>query len=279
LPDRLNLHGGTGELPWPRETEVNMKTRYILLCALIILTGAAAETARGQSADKFVRKTFRQYWRDLNNQPWSDLSYQMAVRIDPQYAQNLNSQEISDEDPVNPLRYPVGGEPHLFSLKRDAVGTYADFDCLVYDNKTDPITYQVELQKGGRSASFISGASSRIDLSNDTPNLPTIGLKENNPLFLKDWLVIAGAILGGAILIYILIFRALFSGLLFKRRWGVSSAEHFTWSMSLLAMLALASALTLFYLGPRLETWVIIGVMGAFWLLHSVVWLVSGKEA
>jgi uncharacterized membrane protein HdeD (DUF308 family) len=49
--------------------------------------------------------------------------------------------------------------------------------------------------------------------------------------------------------------------------------------MSLLGMLALAAGLTLFYLGPRLETWVIIGVMGAFWLLHAIVWLAAGKEA
>ena len=85
--------------------------------------------------------------------------------------------------------------------------------------------------------------------------------------------------LTGAILVYVLIFRWLFNGLLFKRRWAVPGAEHFTWSMSLLVMLALAAALTLFYLGPRLETWIIIAVMGAFWLLHGVVWLVSGKEA
>ena len=254
-----------------------MRTKHIFICALLMLIGASSETARAQSPDKFVKKTMKQYWQDQNRQPWSDLSYQMAVRIDPQYALALNANEISDSDPNQPLKYAVG-EWHYFSLKTDGLGTYAEVDFLVYESKSDPVVYQVELQKNGRAITFLRG-SSKMEVNNDTPNPPTIGLKENNPLFLKDWLIIAAVMIGGALLIYFLIFRALFAGLLFRRRWGVSSAENFTWSMSLLAMLALAAGLTLFYLGPRLETWIIIGVMGSFLLLHAFVWVVSGKEA
>ncbi|HXU37767.1 MAG TPA: hypothetical protein VN937_15500 [Blastocatellia bacterium] len=253
-----------------------MKNRNVLLCALLVFIAAAGDTTRAQSPDKFVKKTSKYYWRDQNRQPWSDTSYEMAVRIDPQYAPALGAQEISDNDPVQPLKYAVG-EFRRFGLKKDGQGTYADVEFLVYENKSDPVIYQVELQKNGRALPMLT--PSKVEVSNDTPDRQTGEVKENNTLFLKDWMIVAAVMLGGALLIYILLFRALFSGLLFRRRWGVSSAEHFTWSMSLLAILGLAAGMTLLYLGPRLEAWVIIAVMGAFWLLHAFVWLISGKEA
>jgi len=227
---------------------------------------------------EFQLKKLKQYWLDQNNRPWSDLGYQMAVRIDPEYAKELGTDEISSDDPTLPqIKYEVG-KWHLFGLKRDANGTYADVDYLVYKDSSDAVTYQIELQKGQRAAPFASGTS-RFDVRNDTVQPKAINIKQSNAISLKDWLFIGGVMLIGAILVYVLIFRWLFNGLLFKRRWAVPGAEHFTWSMSLLIMLALAAALTLFYIGPRLETWIIIAVMGAFWLLHAVVWMVSGKEA
>lgn len=244
-----------------------------LICSLLILLIAPVIVAHGQTNDKFVKKSVKQYWTDKQGRPWNDLSYQMAVRLDPQYAP-ANAPEIGTDD--GSLKYNLG-EWRYFSLKRDGVGTYADVDYLVYETSSDPVTYQVELHKNGVAAPFVPGGSSKQEVSNTSPARP-IPIYENNSLFLKDWLIIAGAILGGALLIYVIIFRWLFSGLL-RRRWGVSSAEHFTWSLSLIGMLAVASALTLLYLGPRIETWVIMGIMGAFWLLHGAVWLISGKEA
>ena len=252
-----------------------MRTRTIVRLVVLLILATGGSVVQGQTREYQV-KTLKQYWLDQNNRPWSDLSCQMAVRIDPQHASNLGTEEISNEAQP-PIKYEVG-KWRLFGLKRDARGTYADVEYLVYKDSPDPITYQIELQRNGRSITFAFG-SSRIDVSNDTVPPKAINLVESNKISLKDWLFIVGVMLTGLILVYVLIFRWLFNGLLFKRRWAVPGAEHFTWSMSLLVMLALAVALTLFYLGPRLETWIIIAVMGAFWLLHGVVWLVSGKEA
>lgn len=253
-----------------------MKTRacVVLLCLLALCFGTSL-SVHGQTKE-FVLKKLKQYWVDKYHQPWNDLSYQMAVRIDPQYAESLGTDEISIDTP--PLKYAIG-EWHKFSLQRDAKGTFAEVDYLVYKDSTDPVIYQVELQKNGKAAAFVNGSKSKIEVSNDSVEQKPINLDQSNAIFLKDWLLIAGILLAGAILIYVLVFRWLFAGLLFKRRWGVPSAEHFTWSMSLLLMLGIAAALTLLYLGPRLETWIIIGLMGFFWFVHAVVWLVSGKEA
>lgn len=252
-----------------------MKKRLAFLLSVIGLLVASAATAHGQAAGKFELKHLKQYWYDSLGQPWNDTSYQMAVTLDPQFAQGL-PQEISSDDGT--VSYTIGA-PKLFSLRRDATGTYAEVDYLAYADKDDPITYRAELKKGAKSAPFVNQTGSKVEIRRDTSNLSRIQLKENNPILLNDWLIMGGALLGGAVLLYVLVFRWLFKGLLFNRRWGVSSAEHFTWSMMLLGMLALAAALTVFYLGPRLETWIIIGVMGAFWLLHAIVWLASGKEA
>jgi hypothetical protein len=254
-----------------------MSKKSVWICGMLILLMAPSSQPRAQAGSKHVRKTIKTYWQDELHRPWNDLSFQMAIRIDPVYAQSLGESEISSDDDQAPLKYAVG-EWHYFSLKSDGAGTYAEPEVLVYSDKDDPITYQIELQKGSRSVPFAFG-SGKLEARNGMPNSSTIGLKQNNAIMLKDWLMIAAVLLVGAILLYILIFRWLFSGLLFNHRWPVSKAEHFTWSMSLLGMLGLAAALTLFYLGPRLETWIIIGVMGAFWLLHAIVWMASGKEA
>jgi hypothetical protein len=260
-------------------SESIMKKRTTLLLSVIALIVASTEVAQAQPAGKYVKKILKQYWTDERQRPWNDLSYRVAIRIDPQFASSLQESEISSEDNP-PLKYGVGDDWHLFNLKTDANGTYAEPEVLVYADSSDPIIYQVELRDaGGKSPSFVPGGSSKVEARNDTAGLPTVKLNKSNSIFMKDWMIVAGVMLAGAILIYILVFRWLFRGLLFTRRWGVSKAEHFTWSMSLLGMLALAAGLTVLYLGPRLETWVIIGVMGAFWLLHAIVWLASGSEA
>src|SRR5215470_17235275 len=114
-------------------------------CLVMALVAGLAEKARSQTPDKFVKKTLRQYWLDQNHKPWSDLSYEMAVRIDPQYAEPL-PHEVIESDANPPLSYTVG-EFRYFSLKRDSKGTYADVPFLVYENKSDPIIYQRELKK------------------------------------------------------------------------------------------------------------------------------------
>jgi len=251
-----------------------MKIKGVLLCLLLGLTLLSTSIqAQGQTKEFQVKK-LKQYWLDSHDQPWNDLSYRMAIRLDPLYAKDVGSDEISIQDP--PIKYTTG-EWRFFSLQRDAKGTFADVDYLVYKDSPEPIGYEIELRKGNKAVPFSKG-SREVKVSNDSVPA-TIRLQSANPIFLKDWLFMGGLMLVGLILVYILVFRWLFSGLLFRRRWAVPTAEHFTWSASLLVLLALASALTLFYLGPRLETWLVIGIVGAFWLLHGVVWLVSGKQA
>lgn len=241
----------------------------------MLLLALIPSTTYGQS-NEFVVKRLRQYWLDQNKQPWNDLSYRMAVRVDPQYARELGTDEISSSE--NPqVKYTTGWQ--YYSLQTDAKGTYADVDYLVYKDRSDPVTYQVELQKNGKAPPFVSGAVSKVEVRNDSAAPRPLALAQPNAIFLKDWLTIGAILLIGLLLVYVLVFRWLFSGLLFKRQWAVSSAEHFTWSMSLLVMLCIATALTWFYFGPRFETFTIIAVMGGFWLLHAIVWMVSGKEA
>lgn len=252
-----------------------MKHKNLLIIVVLSLLALplAANTASAQTRE-FQIKKLKQYWLDKNERPWSDLSYRMAVRLDPLHAKDVGD-EISVADP--PVKYTTG-EWRFYSLQRDATGTFAEVDYLVYKDSPEPIGYEVELRKDNKAAPFLKG-SREVKVGNDSVIGRPIALKDANAIRLKDWLFIAGIILLGLILVYVIIFRWLFSGLLFKRRWAVSSAEHFTWSLSLLTVLALAAALTVLYLGPRLETWIIIGVLGAFWLLHAVVWVVSGKEA
>ena len=245
--------------------------------AIIILTLIFICSSEAEAQNKYQKKSIQVTWRDGRGDAWSDLDCQMAIRIDPQYAATLNASEISSDDNP-PLAYAIG-EWHYFSLKNDGARTYAEPDVLVYADKADPVTYQIELQKDKKSLPFTQGSTSKLDVSNDSPNLD-VGVEQVNTPQLRDWLIVAGAILVGAILLYVIVFRWLFSGLLFNRRWAVSKAEHFTWSLSLILLLALGAVMTLFYkpFGPRLETWLIIGVLGAFWFLHAIVWMVSGKE-
>lgn len=251
-----------------------MRIRRLLLIGLLALFSLTVGEVQAQN--EFVVKHLKDYWQDQNKQPWNDLSYKMAVRIDPQYAQEIGADEISSTDNP-PLKYTTGWQ--FFDLKKDAKGTYADVDYLVYKDNSKPVIYQIELQKNGKAPPFVNGSVSKKSVSNDSVQGPPILLNQSNAIFWQDWLMIAGVLLASAALVYLLIFRWLFSGLLFKRRWAVVTAEHFTWSMSLLVLLAVATAIAWFKLGPRLETFVLIGIMGAFWLLHAIVWMVSGKEA
>jgi hypothetical protein len=250
------------------------RTCLVLWCGFFCLLALMPGLARGQT-NEFVVKRVRQYWQDQNKQPWNDLTYRMAVRIDPQYAKALGADEIASSDSA--IKYTTGWQ--YYTLQSDSKGTYADVDYLVYKDRSDPVVYQIELQKNGKAPPFVNGSVSKVEVRNDSTPPRPLALDQANAIFLKDWLIIGAVLLLGLILVYILVFRWLFSGLLFKRQWAVTSAEHFTWSMSLLIMLGIATALTWFYLGPRLETFTIIAIMGGFWLLHAIVWLVSGKEA
>jgi hypothetical protein len=255
--------------------EEAMRSRKFVLFGLLISLLFVATSVQAQPGE-FVVKRLKEYWQDQNKQPWNDLSYKMAIRIDPQYAQELGTDEISSNDNP-PVKYTTGWQ--FFSLQKDSKGTYAEVSYLVYKDSSKQVVYQIELQKNGKAPPFVSGAVSKKSVSNDSVQGPPIALNQQNAIFWQDWLMIAGLLLVSALIIYVLVFRWLFGGLLFRRRWNVGTAEHFTWSMSLLLLLAVVTATAWFKLGPRLETFLLIGIIGAFWLLHVIVWMVSGKEA
>jgi hypothetical protein len=111
---------------------------------------------------------------------------------------------------------------------------------------------------------------------NDSVAPRPLGLAPNNSILLKDWLIIAGTLVLSGLFIYVLIFRWLFKNLL-DRGHAVGSAENFTWSLSLLLWFMVGLALTVLYLGLRLETYIISGMLLFFWFLHAIVWLLGKK--
>lgn len=247
------------------------KTLLVLIWGCLLACGAWA-----QPTEEFVVKTQKVPWLDQNNQPWSDLSCKLAVRLDPQFASNLGlarNDEITGSD--NPaVKFTTS--PQLFSLRSEGGQTFAEVPFLVFKNKTDAVVYQIELQREGRAVVFAPGSSSKYSISNNSP-APRAGVAGiPNPTQLKDWLIVVGVLLVSALFIYFLIFRGLFKGLL-GRGWTTSSAENFTASLSLLLWFVAGLALTFVYLGPRLETYIISGLLALFWLMHGVVWLVSKK--
>jgi len=165
-----------------------MKSKATILVLLWTLIFPSV-IAFGQGKEFQVKK-LKQYWRDEHEQPWNDLSYQMAVRLDPLYAKDLGVDEISVDNP--PVKYTTG-DWRFYSLQRDAQGTYAEVDYLVYKDSPDFISYEIELRKGNKAAPFLKG-SREVKVNNDSAPRP-ISLKESNPIFLKDWLFMGGVML------------------------------------------------------------------------------------
>src|SRR2546423_9095518 len=200
-----------------------MMIKKILLCALLTLGILSLHETYGQSPKEFTVIKARQYWVDKDKKNWEDTSYVMRVSLHPEYAQSLGTQEIS----AGNLKFSTGSWKG-WKLQKDAKGTYAEGDVLVYKDSPEPIIYQVELWKpgpGGQSGvtvPFANNASSKWPVSNKgVASGPIPTAIANSPWgSVKDkWMIIVGVLLLGAIMIYFLIFRWLFAGLLHQQRW------------------------------------------------------------
>ncbi len=220
------------------------------------------------------------YIVDAYGKPWSDLACQIRVKLDPDYTKDLPSQELSVEKPAASFN---GGAWKYYRLEKDERGSYARVPWIVFKNNNNPVHYMYEVFNPAtkNTVPFLKPNLSKLEVRNTTKVFPLGETKSPNDFLsiLKgNWYIIAGILVLGALLVYFLIFKWLFSGLLLRRRWGVGSAQNFTMSMGILIMLAIIVGLSLYYLGMRPETWIILGIMAALWLLHGVVWLVSGNR-
>ncbi|MGH9838377.1 MAG: hypothetical protein ACREEM_06300 [Blastocatellia bacterium] len=249
--------------------------RLLWLLTLLAMPGVYAQDAYGQQPRRFVRKAMRQYWLDGQDKPWNDLSYQMAVRIDPSDATGLPGNEISSDDNP-PLKYTVG-EWKYFSLKQDGQGTYADVEYLVYANTDDPITYRIEIQKNGASPRFKRPGEGMISVSNSSPSRAPISLADLNPILFWDWLKFVLVWIGGVLIFYLLVFRLFFETLL-RRGWSVSRAEHSTAALTLLLIIGWAFIVAIALFGWRPNYNWVFGALAGFFVLYLIIVLMSRRR-
>lgn len=264
-----------------------MKTsclRIYALLAILCLSNLFGPIAYAQDEFTVVTREFPLV--DSYGRPWSDLSKQLWVDLDPNHTKDLPppGTEIRAVNPKTnkEIKYQSGPKKP-FPLKKNNRGeTLAEVDYIVYKDPAKSIFYRVGLfdPQTKQQVPWLNTKSTQ-EVRNDNrktgPNQTGVSNSPGSVLLNHIWLVL-GVLVLGAIIIYLLVFRWLFSGLLHQWRWGVSSASHFTWSMSILLMLAIITGLAFYIFGPHLETWIIIGILVGLWLLHGVVWLVAGNR-
>jgi hypothetical protein len=231
---------------------------------------------RAQSTDKFKKITVTRYWTDRNNQP---------LNFDAKVSLTLSSDEADklggdDKISADGITYDFN-TPHSFPIRRDQNGrTFANYEVLVFADKDDFLKYSISLiDANGARLGLIRGTKDFEEFNRYSAGTGVNRTEKPNRILFKEWAIVLGLLLLSGLLLYFLISRWLFKVLLMKYKWPTAKAEHFTWSIVLLGLLAVATALTMAYLGPRFETWIVVGVVGAFWLLHAIVWAASGKEA
>ncbi len=95
------------------------------------------------------------------------------------------------------------------------------------------------------------------------------------PMLLNDWLMYGGIMLASILFVYFVIFRWLFSVLLFSNNWPVSRAEYFTTSLSLLLILGVFGLLFALFLPQTVVMWTVLTILGVFWIGHAITWAIS----
>lgn len=257
------------------------KRALLLFLALTFLCLSAAEAA-GQ---EFTTVKRRRYVYDANGRPWADLDCKYTLKLFPEVNSDLAGRdEITAQNKEGrDVRFNTG-TPIAFKLQQDDQGTYADVDFVVFNDPNKVVVYQQGIWNPAtrKDVPNIHKDGARLEMRNDAKSgSASVGVSEQNGLwvtFKQKWWVIVGALILGAVLIWFLIFRWLFSGLLLRHKWSVGSAQNFTRSLAALLMLGILVALSIFYLGFRIETYVIIGLMGALLILSGGVWLVAGSK-
>ncbi len=256
-----------------------MKTRFALLLVSTLLLISAAGAARGQGQDERFTVTQQPiYLVDANGKPWGDLSCQLRVKLDSEHTRELGADEISVEKPQTSFS---SGTWKLYNLEQDPKGTFARVNWIVYKGSNDPVFYQIELYNPAtrNAVPWLRPGASRVMMRNNVaPQAGQLGqLNPLWPVLKSNWLIFSLVLVGSVLLVYFLILRFLFSGLL-HRDWGAASAQYVTWVISLALILLATAGWSYVYLGARVETWVMLALAGATVLLLGVVLAVAGTK-
>lgn len=256
------------------------KRTLLLFLALTFLCLSAAEAA-GQ---ELVTVKRRRYVYDANGKPWADLNCRYTAKLYPEVNSDLaGHDEVTAQKDGREVKFTTGA-PVAYKLQQDERGTYADVDFVVFSDPNKAIVYQQGIWNPStkKEVPNIRKDGARLEMRNDaksgTGSIETRDANGLADIFKQKWWVIAGALVVGLLLSWFLFFRWLFSALLLRYKWGVGSAQNFTRSLTALLMLGIMVALAIFYLGFRVETYVIIGLAGALIILTGAVGLVSGSK-
>jgi len=257
---------------------MNRKSPLLFLSLLLCLL-AFGEARAQEDPRELTVKPVEFYVYDFYGKPWSRLTDQVRIKLDPEFAGELGASDISV--PNSNFSFSANSVKP-YRLEKNSSGTYARIPWIVFKNNNNPVRYIVEVYdtQARRPVAWLRPVNGKVERRNNSAGIGGI-LREANSVggtFFNNWYIFAGVIFLGALLIYFLILKWLFSGLMLRRRWGASSAQNFTFSLSILMMLAIIVGLALYFYGMRPETWIILGIMAALWLLHGVVWLVSGNK-
>ena len=258
------------------------KKRTLLLLLALTFLGLSAAEAAGQDF-KTVRR--KRYVYDANGKPWADKDCKYTLKLLPEVNPDLAGRdEVSAQSKEGKeVRYTTG-TPIAYKLQSDETGTFAEVDFVVFDDANKVVVYQQGIWNPAtrKDVPNIRKDGGRLEMRNDAKSgTASVGVVEANCitcLLREKWWVVAGALVLGAVIIWFLIFRWLFSGLLLRHKWAVGSAQNFTRSLAALVMLGILVGLSIYYLGFRVETYVIIGLLGALLILSGAVWFVSGSK-
>jgi hypothetical protein len=239
---------------------------------LILMIVLVAVTAVAQS-EKYDVRQVKIYLFDKDGHKWNDAGAFLGVRLDPAKKDTLEDLEIS----AGAISYSVGEEYRRYSLKLDATGAaVADVPFVVYKTSDKAIGYEmVLLKKEGDKYIPVQLANRTIAVGRDMRGELKVNASIMRPMLLNDWLLYGGILLASALFIYFVIFRWLFSVLLFNNNWPVSRAEYFTTSLGLLLLLAVFGLLLVIALPQTVVMWTILSVLAVFWVGHAVTWALS----
>ena len=254
-----------------------MKPKFLSLLPLMLLFIATAPASAQD--ERFTVMQQSVYLTDANGKPWSDLTCQLRVKLDSEYTNDLGADEVSVEKPL-PARFS-SGTWKLYNLEQDSNGTFARINWVVLKNSNDPVVYQIGLYNPATKTEvpWLRKGSSRLMMRNNVPpqTLPAGVANTWSSVFRNNWVMFVIFSVAGLLLAYILILRFLFAGLL-RRDWGAASAQYFTWSLSLVLIVASIAAWHYMYLGARPETWAALAAVGVASLLLAGVMGVAGKH-
>ncbi|MBL8151523.1 MAG: hypothetical protein JNN15_16480 [Blastocatellia bacterium] len=223
--------------------------------------------------EKYTIKQIKVYILDKSGYQWSDTGYFLGVRLDATKKESLEEEEIT----AGTINYSLGEDYKKYSLKLDSTGNcIADVPFVAYTASDKSIYYEIVLLKKDADKYLTVPLSTKsLAISVASNEIIRANASIFRPMMTKDWALYGGIMLVSVIFIYFLIFRWLFSVLLFTHNWPVMRAEYFTTSLSLLLLLAVFALLLVLFLPQTAVMWTVLVVLTVFWVGHAVTWVLS----